>query len=158
MPERQSSPGEATTRPEADAATNGSTHGPDGGSAPAPAGPNGSTGGGVEPPTPQGAEPGTDAEAAPVAEQVAAEPAAADPAPAEPGDGSADGGEPVMTGDRAVDIAEDPHGDPRTGDPQAADGPPRRTSLFEPSTPPGDGPSLNPAARAAAASSTDAPT
>ncbi|WP_141280326.1 VanW family protein [Pseudonocardia hydrocarbonoxydans] len=98
---------------------------------------NGEAAGGTPAEAPDGA-------AAPVAEQVAdqvaAEPEAVDPAPAGPGDDVPDGGEPVMTADRAVDIAQDP-----------APAPVERRSLFDPHTPTGDGPSMSPAAGATAA-------
>ncbi|MFB9387175.1 VanW family protein [Pseudonocardia petroleophila] len=145
MPERQSSPGEATTRPETDGSTNGSsTH------------ENGSPGNGVPvngdarpAGIPDAGRPGDGAPVADqVAEQVAAEPEAVDPAPAGPGDEVPDGGEPVMTGDRAVDIAEDT----RAGDAPAAAARPAPQSLFDPITPPGDGPSMHPAAPGAAPS------
>lgn len=156
MPERQSSPGEATTRSDTDAATSDSTHGPNGSRTTGPAGPhtNGSAAGAD--PAPPVAEQ--------VTEQVAAEPGAVDPAPAGPGDDTADGGEPVMTGDRAVDIAEapaEPAADapaaPTAAPPAPADGPPQKTSLFEPITPPEDGRSMSPA-RPGTPAPADAPT
>lgn len=138
MPERQSSPGEATTRPDADGSTNGSSTHENGTHE------NGTPGNGFPVhggAAPEGVRDPVDGAPAPVAdqvaEQVAAEPAAVDPAPTGPGDEVADGGEPVMTGDRAVDIAEAP---------AAAATPP---SLFDPTTPPGDGPSMHPTAPAA---------
>lgn len=102
MPERQSSPGEVTERPETDGSTNGSTDGKETTVTPASSG-----------------EPVGDQ----VADQVAAEPEAVEPAPVEPGDAAAAksspaGDQPVMTAERAVDIADD--GSAAPADPSGA--------------------------------------
>ncbi|MBW0088806.1 hypothetical protein I4I77_04200 [Pseudonocardia sp. KRD-188] len=86
-----------------------------------------------------------------VADQVAAEREAVDPAPADPGDGAPDGSEPVMTGERAVDIAEDGQGGPVLREAPAS------ASLFDPITPPGDGPSMTPGHAAADSPTTAVP-
>ncbi|WP_300018399.1 VanW family protein [Pseudonocardia sp.] len=138
MPERQSSPGEVTARPETDGSTNGGAGRPDGGSAA-----NGSAVGGSPPARP---EPAPDPVAEQVAEQVAAEPSAAEPAAAEPRDEAPSGDEPAMTADRAVAIAEDgPAAEPSGA---AADpGTPTLGAADLPEPPPADRPAASPRPR-----------
>jgi vancomycin resistance protein YoaR len=99
MPERQSSSGEVTARPETDATENGSGD---------------VTGAQVHPATPE-TEGNSGSAGDPVdeqvAEQVAAEPEAVEPGPAEPTDQPLAGNEPVLTGAAAADLGQPAPGD-----------------------------------------------
>jgi vancomycin resistance protein YoaR len=90
MPERQSSPGEVTARPETDVPENDIDRGSAAQGRPADA--------------PEGTE-GPDSVAEQVAEQVAAAPDATEPAPVEPTADAPTGAEPVLDAAAAVEIA-----------------------------------------------------
>jgi vancomycin resistance protein YoaR len=137
MPERQSSPGEVTARPETDVTENGNGRGPEDQGRAAVSGSE--TGGAGTDGFPTAAE----QVAEQVADQVAAGPGAAEPAPAEPADGAPTGDEVVLDGSTAVEIArrgpaapaddatpseaatapEDPAGDPPADSGDSADTP-----------------------------------